>query len=116
MELGQPDVWEDPDRAQALGKERSSLELVVKTIEDLDSGVSDCRELLDLSVEEDDQDSVDEVSAEIERLDEQLQSLEFRRMFSGEVDERLPRYPVRLRRHRSPGLGGNGTAHVLALG
>lgn len=60
---------------------------MVKTIEDLDTGVSDCRELLDLSVEEDDQDSVDEVSAEIERLDQQLQSLEFRRMFSGEVDE-----------------------------
>ncbi len=87
LELGQPDVWEDPDRAQALGKERSSLELVVKTIEDLDAGVSDCRELLDLSVEEGDEDSVKEVADEIERLDQQLQSLEFRRMFSGEMDE-----------------------------
>ncbi|UZJ45187.1 peptide chain release factor 2 [Marinimicrobium sp. C6131] len=87
LELGQPDVWEDPDRAQALGKERSSLELVVKTIEDLDTGVADCRELLDMAVEEDDADSIDDVAAEIERLDGQLESLEFRRMFSGEVDE-----------------------------
>ena len=87
LELGQPDVWEDPDRAQALGKERSSLELVVKTIEDLDTGVADCRELLDMAVEEDDADSINDVAAEIERLDGQLESLEFRRMFSGEVDE-----------------------------
>ncbi|VAX05968.1 Peptide chain release factor 2 @ programmed frameshift-containing, partial [hydrothermal vent metagenome] len=27
-----PEVWNDPERAQALGKERSSLELVVNTI------------------------------------------------------------------------------------
>lgn len=87
LELSQPDVWEEPDRAQALGKERSSLELVVKTIEDLDAGVGDCRELLELAVEENDEDSVNDVASEIERLDEQLQVLEFRRMFSGEMDE-----------------------------
>jgi len=79
-------VWEKPERAQALGRERSSLEIVVKTIDELDGGISDCRELLDMAVEEDDQSSVDDVSAEIERLDTQLQALEFRRMFSGEMD------------------------------
>ena len=31
LELGEPSVWEDPDKAQALGKERSALEAVVKT-------------------------------------------------------------------------------------
>ncbi len=87
MELGVPDVWEDPDRAQALGKERASLEIVVKTIDDLDTGVSDCRELLDMAVEEDDEASVADVASEIEQLDEKLQTLEFRRMFSGEMDE-----------------------------
>ena len=79
-------MWEKPERAQALGRERSSLEIVVKTIDELDGGISDCRELLDMAVEEDDQSSVDDVSAEIERLDTQLQALEFRRMFSGEMD------------------------------
>jgi len=87
LELAEPSVWEDPERAQALGKERSSLELIVKTIDDLDTGVSDCSELLDMSVEEDDEASVADVAAEIERLDEKLQTLEFRRMFSGEMDE-----------------------------
>jgi peptide chain release factor 2 len=69
-----------------LGRERSSLENVVKTIDDLDTGVADCRELLDMAVEEDDEASVADVQSEIERLDAQLAALEFRRMFSGEMD------------------------------
>lgn len=86
LELGEANVWENPERAQALGRERSSLENVVKTIDDLDVGVSDCRELLDMAVADDDEASVADVQAEIERLDLQLQALEFRRMFSNEMD------------------------------
>jgi peptide chain release factor 2 len=60
--------------------------MVVKTIDDLDVGVSDCRELLSMAVEENDEASVADVQSEITRLDEQLAALEFRRMFSGEMD------------------------------
>ncbi|MDO3387016.1 peptide chain release factor 2 [Gilvimarinus sp. SDUM040013] len=87
LELGEPDVWSEPERAQALGKERASLEAVVKTIDDLGAGVSDLTELLDMAKEENDEDSLAEVIEEIEALDQQLQKLEFRRMFSGEMDE-----------------------------
>jgi len=87
MELAEPSVWDNPERAQELGRERSSLENVVKTIEDLDQGVADCHDLLEMAVEEDDADSVTEVEAEIQGLDEKLGTLEFRRMFSGEMDE-----------------------------
>lgn len=62
------------------------MELVVKTIEELESGVSDCHELLDMATEENDEESVADVATEIERLDEHLQALEFRRMFSNEMD------------------------------
>src|SRR5690606_31450551 len=86
LELAEANVWEKPERAQALGRERSSLEMVVKTIDVMDAGIGDCRELLDMAVDEDDQSSVDDVASEIERLDEQLQALEFRRMCSGEMD------------------------------
>ncbi|WP_145924428.1 peptide chain release factor 2 [Microbulbifer aggregans] len=86
LELAEPSVWDNPDRAQELGRERASLEAVVTTIENLDSGIADCRELLDMAVEENDEDSVDEVAAEIEGLQKQLGVLEFRRMFSGEND------------------------------
>jgi len=70
-----------------LGRERSSLELVVKTIEDLDSGVSDARELLGMAVEENDKDTVADVEAEMAAFETQLAKLEFRRMFSGAMDE-----------------------------
>jgi peptide chain release factor 2 len=86
LELGESKIWETPEKAQALGRERSSLELVVKTIDDLDTGIADSRELLDMAVEEDDESMVADVQAELERLDKHLGVLEFRRMFSGETD------------------------------
>ncbi len=86
LELAEPSVWDQPERAQELGRERSSLETVVSTIENLDSGITDCRELLEMAAEEGDEDSVAEVAEEIDSLQEQLGILEFRRMFSGETD------------------------------
>jgi len=52
----------------------------------MDSGLSDCQELLDMSVAEDDADSVAEVESELNALQAHLEKLEFRRMFSGEMD------------------------------
>jgi len=86
LELGEPSVWDDPKRAQELGKERSSLEVVVEVIENIEQGTDDLKDLLDLAVEEDDEDTVAEVELELAKLVEQLEGLEFRRMFSGEMD------------------------------
>ncbi|MGB0957734.1 MAG: PCRF domain-containing protein, partial [Litorivicinus sp.] len=79
-ELEAPSVWDDPDNAQALGRERASLEAVVETLETLQRGIADNRELLEMAVEEDDQDTVDEVQTECDALDAHLAKLEFRRM------------------------------------
>jgi peptide chain release factor 2 len=87
LELSEPDVWNEPDRAQELGRERSSLEVVVKTIEDLDSGIADTREILDMAVEEKDEGMLGDVQTDIDSMETQLATLEFRRMFSGEMDE-----------------------------
>lgn len=86
LELAEPTVWEQPDRAQALGRERSSLELVVKTIDDLDQGSTDAYDLLEMAVAEDDIDTADMVASDTNDLIAQLEKLEFRRMFSGEMD------------------------------
>lgn len=80
-------MWNNPEQAQTLGRERAALELVVRTIEDLDTGVSDARELLGMAVEENDADTVSDVEAEMAALETQLAKLEFRRMFSGAMDE-----------------------------
>ena len=81
-----PSVWNDPAYAQKLGKERSTLEAIVSTIDSLTSGLVDSSELLDMSVEEEDQEGVEGVIDELDALTEQLEVLEFRRMFSGEMD------------------------------
>ncbi len=87
LELAEPEVWNDPARAQALGKERSSLEAIVGTIQHLDTGVVDARELLDMAVEENDEELLGDVQEELDQLSARLETLEFRRMFSGETDE-----------------------------
>ncbi|WP_155829319.1 peptide chain release factor 2 [Halomonas huangheensis] len=86
-ELEDPGVWNDPDYAQKLGKERASLELIVATIDELDQGLGDSRDLLELAEMEDDEDTVGEVQRELDSLKANLEKLEFRRMFSGEMDE-----------------------------
>ncbi|MDR0217633.1 MAG: peptide chain release factor 2 [Enterobacteriaceae bacterium] len=85
-ELEQPDVWNEPERAQALGKERSSLESIVDTIDQLEQGLEDVNGLLELAVEADDEETFNEAVAELAQLEEKLNLLEFRRMFSGEYD------------------------------
>ncbi len=85
-ELEQPDVWNEPERAQALGKERSSLEAIVETIDELLQGAEDVTGLLELAVEADDEDTFNETVAELDVLTAKLEQLEFRRMFSGEYD------------------------------
>ncbi|WP_280550104.1 MULTISPECIES: peptide chain release factor 2 [unclassified Halomonas] len=86
-ELEDPNVWSDPDNAQKLGKERATLEVIVATIDDLDQGLGDSRDLLELAEMEDDEGTVAEVQKELEGLQASLEKLEFRRMFSGEMDE-----------------------------
>ncbi|MGB0379785.1 MAG: peptide chain release factor 2 [Luminiphilus sp.] len=86
LELSEPSVWDDPERAQALGRERASLEAVVKTIDDLDTGVADADDLLEMAVAEEDEETAAAVSADIDGLVKQLEQLEFRRMFAGEMD------------------------------
>ena len=87
-ELEQPDVWNDPEKAQALGKERVSLEQVVDTIKNLEQGLEDVEGLLELAVEAEDEETFNEAVAELDELEQQLAKLEFRRMFSGEHDAR----------------------------
>lgn len=86
MELGESGVWDKPEYAQALGKERSDLETVVTTIENLYTGIEEVEELLGLAKEESDQELFDAANKDLAQLEAQLQRLEFRRMFSGNMD------------------------------
>ena len=86
LELAEPSVWDKPERAQELVRERSSLEGIVHTIEKPETGGADAGDLLDLAAAEDDEATVQEIESEVDSLIGLLAQLEFRRMFSGEMD------------------------------
>ncbi len=69
-----------------MGKERGQLELVVNTITELEQGLADAQELLELAVEEQDEETVNTVVNDLNFLAKQVADLEFRRMFAGEMD------------------------------
>lgn len=79
-------MWNDATTAQSLGKERANLELVVSTIDKLDAAIADAQEFLQMAVEENDQSLLNELNGELDSLEKHLSKLEFRRMFSGEMD------------------------------
>ena len=85
-ELESPAVWDDPERAQKLGQERVSLERIVTTLSAHRETLSDAKDLLELAVEEQDQDTFDAVQADLDTLEKDLEKLEFQRMFSGKLD------------------------------
>ena len=87
-ELGDAAVWNNPERAQQLGQERSSLASSVSTIDTLEQGANDVLELLDLAVEADDTELLQEVEADFSSLLKALEKLEFQRMFNGAMDAR----------------------------
>ena len=86
-ELEDPAIWNKPERAQSLGKERAQLEKVVVALDELLTGLNDAGELLSLAVEEDDNSTIGEVAGDLEGLEQRIAGLEFRRMFSGEMDD-----------------------------
>ncbi|MDH5326513.1 MAG: peptide chain release factor 2 [Gammaproteobacteria bacterium] len=85
-ELEDPKIWNDPQRAQTLGRERAQLEIAVTGLTRLQKGLLDASELLQLADEEGDEDTVNSVVADLDSYETELDSLEFRRMFSGEMD------------------------------
>lgn len=87
LRLEQPDIWDDPQEAQQLGQERARLSETVESLDELGQSVEESAELLDLAIEENDAETVDDVHAVINRIAADLERLEFRRMFSGEMDE-----------------------------
>ena len=87
MQLENPSIWNDPAEAQKLGEERARLEKTVGTLDELENGIQDNLDLVDLVAEEKDTTALAEIEKDLTGLRENLERLEFRRMFSGEVDQ-----------------------------
>jgi len=86
-ELENPDIWSNPDQAQALGKEKTHLENVCNTFAKASAILGDAGELLEMAEAEDDNDTVDSVIDDLGDVEADIGALEFQRMFSGEMDQ-----------------------------
>lgn len=86
-QMEDPAIWENPDEAQKLGKEKVALEKIVETLDRVQNGVVDCKEMLEMAAEEEDQEVVDSVEDDLQKIETELAALEFQRMFSGPMDE-----------------------------
>ncbi len=84
--MAEPNIWDKPELAQALGKERAQLAAIVENIQSIATRLDDAQGLLVLAAGEDDVDTVDAVIADIDEVEKKVADLEFRRMFAGEMD------------------------------
>lgn len=84
--LEDPKVWDNAKKAQELGKEKRMLELVVHNLQHLENGLKDSQELFDMAREENDDDTLSSVDSDTQNIETQIAAMEFRRMFSGELD------------------------------
>ncbi|HWS67042.1 MAG TPA: peptide chain release factor 2 [Steroidobacteraceae bacterium] len=85
-ELEQPGIWDNADRAQELGRERSKLEGVVQSLDRISRGLRDAGELLELAADEADIRAADEIERDATALAAEVERLEFQRMFPGKMD------------------------------
>jgi len=81
-----PKFWEDPKRAQDIGKEKKSLEAVVRSLEQVAQGLADNQELFDLAKAENDDGMLESVESDVNGVEKVVADLEFRRMFSNPMD------------------------------
>ncbi len=84
--LEESTVWNDPPRAQTLGRERRMLERVVTEIESLADRLAEAAELAELAAGEEDASALQDVANEVTGIARALDAMEFRRMFCGEMD------------------------------
>ena len=85
-ELEDPKVWSDSERAQNLGRERSELEAVVGMLGRVDKTLDEAAELAELAREEADASTLSDVVGQVQGIEREIETLEFRRMFSGKMD------------------------------
>ena len=87
MELEDPNIWsENPEKAQKLGQERATLDDFVNGMLALQNGLDDAKDLVALAKEENDEETLLMIEADLLEYQKKIEQFEFKRMFSGEMD------------------------------
>ena len=81
-----PALWDNPDNAQKISKEKKRLDDTVGVFKKLTNAVADAGELFELSMAEEDYPSVEVLGEEVFELEKSVEALEFKRMFNQPLD------------------------------
>lgn len=81
------DIWNNPEQAQSLGRERVELETVVGNLQKLTQSLEDLSELFVMAKAENDEDTLHAMFEEVSAIEREVAGFEFRRMFSGKMDK-----------------------------
>jgi peptide chain release factor 2 len=86
QELENPDIWNNPQQAQELSRQKKQLEAVVTQIDELDRSIANSSELFELGRLENDDPTILAVAEDLRTLESTLAKLEFHRMFCHPMD------------------------------
>ncbi len=86
LELEEPAVWANPERAQELGRERARLTTEIEELDRATTGARNALELLDLATADNDEGAATDLERERIEIEQGVRRLEFKRMFRGEMD------------------------------
>ncbi len=85
-ELEAPSLWDNPEKAQALGREKANLESIVINIKEMQQQLKDALELFEMIRSEPDDSLINDILNDLSVIEKKVADLEFRRMFNGEMD------------------------------
>jgi peptide chain release factor 2 len=85
-ELENPSIWDNPEQAQKITKEKAQLENICQTFHQIDEVLNEATLLLEMAEEENDEVTVASLIQDLAQTEAQIHQLEFQRMFSGEMD------------------------------
>ena len=81
-----PELWNEPDKAQKIMRERTRIENSVNSVREIEQGLEDQVGLIELGEEEGDEEIVSEAISELSRLSELTASKQLESLLSGEAD------------------------------
>lgn len=81
-----PQVWANPAQLQKINQEIATLDKICSQWQQLSTRTEEASLMLDMANEAEDEDTFQEVSAEILRLNQEIDDLELKRLLDGETD------------------------------
>jgi len=85
-ELAKPDLWNDPENARKVGREKSVIESELGLYERIESGLDDVEVLLELADEAEDEETRSEAADRFSEIESDLGDAELRQLLGGEYD------------------------------